>query len=138
MSIISYPTPLYQNMPINSSYYSPQRFNISAIALNGSTIAVTTSTAHDYVVGQQVRLIIPPGYGSRLLNGSQGYVIVVNSTTQVTLDIPSYNVDAFADPGIGAGAQILAIGDINSGQISSTGNTGIVNYPPGAFINISP
>jgi hypothetical protein len=138
MSIISYPTPLYQNPPIEFDDYSPQRYNISAISLDGQTITVTTSVDHDYVVGQQVRLIIPVAYGSRQLNETQGYVLSIPADDQVLLDIPSYNVDAFIDAGTGAGAQILAIGDINSGQQSSTGNTGIATYVPGSFRNVSP
>ena len=137
MGIISYPVPAYQNLPIESDFYSPRRFNISAIS-TGQTTTVTTTIDHDYVVGQLVRLIIPLGYGSRELNEKQGYIISLPAADQFTLDLESYNTTSFTNPGTGAGAQSLAIGDINSGVVNGGGLTNQTTYIPGSFINISP
>jgi hypothetical protein len=98
----------------------------------------------DYVIGQLVRLIIPPSFGIRQLNEMQGYVIEIPAANQVRLDIDSRGMDAFVSSSATTKAQILAIGDINTGYVSSTGrsiptidgNTQI--EIPGSFINISP
>lgn len=134
--VISYPIPAYQNVPIQSAFYQPSRFVISAIT-RGQTTTVTTSTAHNYVIGQLIRLIIPAPYGSFQLNESQGYVLSIPSTTQVQVAINSTGVDAFTNPGTGTVAQILAIGDINLGAINASGPMSTGTYIPGSFIDIS-
>ncbi len=93
-TVLSYPIPAYQNLPIRADYYQPSRFVITAIT-RGNTTTITTSVAHNYVIGQNVRLIIPKDYGSFQLNETQGYVISIPSTTQVVVMIDSTNSDAF-------------------------------------------
>lgn len=138
------PVPAYTNVPIHSDYYEPQKFFIQTITL-GVTTTVTTTVAHDYVVGQQVRLLIPQRNGCFQLNNLTGYVISLPSSTQVEIDLNSaLNVNAFASASGGTQPQIVAIGDINSGYINSSGrirsttdgNTNI--NIAGSFINISP
>ena len=212
--VVSYPVPPYSNPPIEPQFYQPSRFVIAAITM-GQTTTITTTTDHNYVVGQLVRLIIPILFGSYQLNEVQGYVLSIPSTTSVVVDIKSTQVNAFiASPytatitnitnsltavvtannaflrgnsiifsqvggmaqinGLtgyiqtvsptgftisintsgfsaysGGGvaslfavpqtqAQIMAIGDINSGIISNTGTVMTSTNIPGSFINISP
>jgi hypothetical protein len=144
MTVISFPIPPYSNVPINAEFYQPSQFFISAITL-GLTTTVTTTEALNYVVGQQVRLIIPPTFGCRQLNESQGYVLSIPTANQVVLSIDSsVNVDPFKTSSAQTQPQILAIGDVNTGYISNTGRS-IPNINgntqvaiPGSFINISP
>lgn len=212
--VISYPIPAYQNLQIDSQFYQPSRFVISAITLGLST-TVETSSDHNYVVGQLVRLLVPRLFGSYQLNEVQGYVISAPTATSVVLDIDSTLANAFiASPytcsitnitqdtsavvtasnsflrgnsvifsGVGGmteintlvgsisavsgsgftvaidsssfsaysgggtatlygvpqdQAQIVAIGDVNSGITSSTGPILSSTAVPGSFINISP
>lgn len=136
--VVSYPIPLYANVPIQAQYYQPSRYVISAVTL-GLTTIVTTSVAHNYVIGQTARMIIPPSFGCRQLNEVQGYVLSIPSTTQVELSIDSSkNVDAYIASSATTVAQILAIGDLNSGQINANGNLNTLTYIPGSFLNISP
>lgn len=143
MTVISYPIPAYANVPIEADFYQPSRFVISAISL-GVMTTVTTTQDMNYVIGQLVRLIIPPTFGSRQLNESQGYVIDIPAANQVTLTINSQGFDAFISSSSTTKAQILAIGDVNTGYVSSTGRSipttdGNTNIEiPGSFINISP
>ena|SRR5258708_5935247 len=136
--VISYPIPLYANVPIHDEYYQPRFFFISAITL-GQTTFVTTTTDVDYVLGQEIRLLIPPSFGSYQLNGKTGFVLSLPATDQVEISIDS----TYADPFILSSsnvqsAQILALGDINTGVISNTGRNVPTTNIPGAFINISP
>lgn len=135
--MISGPIPLYANVPIDPQFYNPSRFNISAISL-GKTTTVTASTNMNYVIGQLTRLLIPPTAGCRQLNNQQAYVISIPSATQVELALnSSIGVDAFILPSTSSQPQIVPVGDINMGIISSTGRTIPTTNIPGSFINVS-
>lgn len=136
MTVISYPIPPYQNLPIEPQNYQPSRFVISDITL-GQTTVVTTTEDNNYVIGQLVRLIIPETYGCRQLNESQGYVLSIPAADEVELSIYSVGIDPFINSTQTTKAQILAIGDVNSGNISSTGPNVPLVAVPGSFINIS-
>lgn len=133
------PVPPETNPPINPQYYQPKVYFISAITL-GATTTVTTSVDHDYVIGQNVRLLIPSTYGSTQLNERQGYVISIPTSTQVVIDLNSSGGDAFIpNPTYGPTLpQIIAIGDINSGAINASARVNTGTFIPGSFINISP
>ncbi len=137
-TVISYPIPLYANVPIHAEYYQPSRFVISGVTL-GQTTLVTTTIDTNYVIGQQIRLIIPASFGCFQLNESQGYVLSIPSSNVVELSInSSQNVDAYISSSATTPAQILAIGDVNSGQINTNGISSTLTYVPGSFIDISP
>lgn len=142
-TVVSYPIPAYANVPIDADFYQPSRFVISAIT-ESLTTTITTSVDHNYVVGQQVRLVIPAPYGAYQLNGLQAMVLSIPATTQVVLNIDSRLFDAFiSSPVFVTGQnlsvpQILAIGDNNSGQINSSGRSNLGTVIPGSFENISP
>lgn len=135
--VISFPIPAYQNLPIEAQYYKPSRFVISAITL-GQTTIVTTTIDMNYVIGQLVRFIIPPSFGTRQLNEQEGYVIAIPASNQVEVDISSAFMDNFISSSATTQAQILAIGDVNSGVTNSNGRTQNGTFIPGSFINISP
>lgn len=142
--VVSFPAPAYSNLPIEPQFYQPSVFVISAIAL-GTTTTITTTTNLNYVIGQQIRLLIPPPFGSIQLNNQTGYVLSIPQVmgvpqlNQVTVSInSSVNVNPFiASSSTVQSAQIAAIGDINQGYTSTTGaNIPLVTIP-GSFINIS-
>lgn len=131
------PIPAYSNPPINPQFYEPSRFVISNITL-GSTTTITTSVNHNYVVGQTIRLIIPFGYGCYQLNEVPGNVLSIPSPNQLIVDINSNNADAFKSLSLNQQPQIVAIGDVNSGTINSSGRFVLGTFIPGSFIDISP
>ena len=130
------------NPPIDPQFYQPSRFQISDVT-RGVTTVVTTSIDHNYVIGQLVKILIPSTYGIVQLNNQYGYVIAIPASDEVTVDINTsssalYN-NFIASPTFGpTPPSILAIGDINSGIISSTGLNNPTTNIPGSFINISP
>lgn len=126
----------YTNVPIQIDYYQPRRFVIEDIAL-GPTTLVTTTEDHDYVIGQQCRLIIPPSFGCRQLNEQTGFVLSIPNPDEVVLDIYSSGGDPYISSSATTVAQILAIGDINSGVINNNGLLNQGTYIPGSFIDIS-
>lgn len=127
------------NPPIQPQNYQPSVFDISAITL-GQTTTVTTSVDHNYVVGQLVKLLIPFTFGSVQLNGKSGFVLSIPSATQLEIGIDSsIGVNAYiASPTYGpTPAQIIAVGDTNTGQIN-IGRANNTTFIQGSFINISP
>ena len=136
-TVISYPIPPYQNVPIRPEFYAPRKYEIANIVLGEQTIVMTTID-NDYVVGQQVRLIVPSSFGTRQLNERSGYVLEIISPNEVLLDIVSSQMDAFINSTATTRPQILAIGDINSGPINTNGRNNNFTYIPGSFKNISP
>lgn len=125
------------NPRINPQYYLPSVFDISAINL-GSQTTITTSVNHNYVIGQSIRLLIPMTYGSFQLNGLQGIVTAIPAANQVTVNIDSKQANAFKIGATTTPAQIIAIGDVNSGVINATGRINNGTFIPGSFIDISP
>lgn len=69
---------------------------ISAIT-NSFPAQVTTTFSHQFVTGQIVRLIIPPGCGMPQANQQYGTISVTSSTT-FNIDIDTTYYDVFAIP----------------------------------------
>jgi len=151
--VVTYPTPIYSNPPINPQFYIPNKFFIQGITM-GVTTVVTTTVDHNYVIGQIVRLLIPKIFttvgsiptqvrGIQIptctqLNGKEATVVSIPSSTQVELDIDSLDVDAFITSSQPTQPQIVATGDYNSGYINAFGRVNTGTFIPGSFINISP
>lgn len=131
------PIPPYNNPPIEPQFFQPSLFFIQAIALGANTL-VTTTVNHNYVLKQQVRLLIPPSFGSRGLNEQTAFVIAIPAPNQVLLDISSIGVDPFILSSATTKSQIAAIGDANNGFINANGRFQLGTFIPGSFENISP
>ena len=139
-TVLSYPIPEFQNVPPEPQFYLPSRFVISNVTL-GMTTIVTTTLDHDYVIGQQCRLIIPASFGCFQLNEKLGYVLSIPSSNQVELSIDSLrNVDPYIASSVTypSVAQIMAVGDVNNGTTNSNGRNNYATFIPGSFIDISP
>ena len=131
------PQPLFNNPFIDPDNFQPSQFFISAVSL-GVTTTITTTTNLNYVVGQLVRLLIPYGFGCRQLNRRTGLVLSVPSPNQVIINIDSsQNVDPFKTNTLTTQPQIMAIGDINTGQVNANGPSVEAIFIPGSFVNIS-
>lgn len=137
MSFPPGPKAAYQNVPIMAQYYQPSRFVISAVTL-GTTTTITTTQNVNYLIGQQVRLIIPPTFGCRQLNEQQGLVLSLPNPNQVVVSINSNNFDPYIASSATTQAQIIAVGDVNSGQTNANGPYFQNLDIPASFINISP
>lgn len=127
----------YRNPPIEPQYYSPSLLTITSIVLGINTL-VTTLTNHEYVIGQEIRLIIPYGSGCRQLSEQTGLVIAIPNPNQVTVNINSTKADPFISNPFNQNAQIIPIGDVNTGAINPFGRCFTYKHIPGSFINISP
>jgi hypothetical protein len=91
-----------------------------------------------YYIGQQIRLIIPPTFGCRTLNNETGYILSITGTDQITVSIDSTNAEPFVASSATTKAQVIPVGDINSGRINASGRSSTATYIQGSYINISP
>jgi len=122
--------------------YFPGQTFISAIT-TGATTTIDTTSAHNFVVGQEVAFRIPSQWGTVQLNslpnlltpGSPvyGYVIAVTDYNTVVVNIDSSAYSSFTSnptvasvPGLSY-PQIVAVGDVNTGGVSIS--SGSVLYP---------
>lgn len=126
--------------------YFPGEAIVQNITL-GTTTTVDTTTAHNYVVGQEVAFRIPSTWGTTQLNslpnvvipGSPiyGYVISVTDYNTFVVSIDSSAYTAFNANQTFAGypgrtfAQVVAVGDVNTGGVQISANS--VLYPPPYF-----
>lgn len=137
---ITGPIAPFSNVPIQPQYFAPWRFVISNVTLGPITmvtLVIPPITDLNYVIGQQVRLIIPPTFGCRQLNEQSAYVIAISLPNIVILDLNSTNADPYIASSATTPAQLLAIGDVNSGA-TNLGRQNNFTYIPGSFRNISP
>ncbi len=126
--------------------YFPGQTFISAIT-TGTTTTIDTTDAHNFVVGQEVAFRIPSQWGTVQLNSLPntltpgapvyGYVIAVTDYNTVVVNIDSSAYTAFnsnqtvaATPGLSY-AQIVAVGDVNTGGVQISAGSQL--YPPPQF-----
>lgn len=142
MSYFNPPRPAYANPPIEPQFFAPDVFTIVSIGLGDVTTVTTATTFYgatsNYVVGQTVRFVIPRFYGCQQINNMIGIVIAILGINQFTVDINSKNYDAFiaTAPYAPNPAQVVAVGDVNTGVINM-GRSNNGTFIPGSFVNIS-
>jgi len=84
----------FRIIPFNPIFY-PRNRTITKVS-TGSTTTITFSVTHGYTVGQQLRFNVSSGWGMTQLDGLDGTVLSVNTTTNsVTVDIDSSSFTAF-------------------------------------------
>jgi hypothetical protein len=123
--------------------YAPGVSVITAIT-TGTTTTIDTTSAHNFVVGQEVAFRIPSAWGTTQLNslpnsttpGSPiyGFVVAVTDYNTVVVNINSTGYTAFNSnqavstvPGLSF-PQIVAVGDVNTGGVPIS--SGSAFYPP--------
>lgn len=145
------PTGAFVRQVLYPWLYLPGQNFISAISLSGTNVAVTTTSNHNYVVGQEVAFRIPSVWGitgglNSLPNNSipgspiYFYVTAVNSNTQFTCSALSSGVTgSFSTAGANVAVtsvpglqlpQVVAAGDVNTG---GTPYSGGALYPSPSF-----
>ena len=126
------------------SLYFPGSKTVSGITL-GTTTTVLTSSAHNFIIGQEVCLRIPSQWGTTQLNslpnasipGSPiyGYVIAVTDYQTVVLNINSTGYTAYTSNIAVANLsgvtppQIVAVGDIRSGGVRISAGSALYPSP---------
>jgi len=136
--------------------FAPGVAVISGIT-NGATTTISTTTAHNFFVGQEVAIRIPRVAGfptawgpvelnslpNNVIPGSPiyGYVIAITDYNTVVVninsvgfsafnnDIPMTNVSGMSFP------QIVAVGDVNTGGVQISANSQL--YPPPYIVPFS-
>jgi hypothetical protein len=130
------------------SLYFPGANVITSIT-TGTTTTINTTSAHNFVVGQEVAFRVPTVWGTTQLNslpnstipGSPiyGYVTSVTDYNTVVVNINSTGYTAFdsnqpfADYSGQQFPQIVAVGDVNTGGVAVSAGSAL--YPPPYSVN---
>lgn len=139
--------------------FYPRRRYITKISLAASAV-VTLSVTHGFKVGQLVRFVVPAAFGMVQMNGLQGTITAIDTTTTtgntVTVDIDSSAFTAFAWPlsaavpftaaelvpvgedtaeALSAGVDILSDATVNTGYIGMVLAAG-ANSPAGVTSDV--
>lgn len=130
----------------NTDNFYPPLQQITGVT-TGTTTVINLSSIQDFAVGQEVAFIIPPQWGMVELDSNvfqktygvpqQAYILSMTAQS-ITVNLNSTAYTAFAFPtsaqaalGI-TPAQVVAIGDQNSGSTNSVLSFGALNIP-GSF-----
>lgn len=112
-----------RRIPFDARFYPRRRF-ITAITQAASAV-VTLSVTHGYIVGEQVRIVVPSAFGMTQINGLLGTVTAINTTTNtITLNVDSTAFTAFAFPTSAVAAagvtfaQIVPVGEAAVNSVS--------------------
>lgn len=114
----------YRIIPYDPIYYPRHRF-IADISSAASGV-VTTTVQHGYTVGQEVRFVIPSGFGMTQLDGQSATITAVTAST-FTINIDTSGYTAFAIPTAATftaatWAQVTPIGEDTAQALSSSVN----------------
>lgn len=122
-----------RRIPFDVASYPRNRL-ITAVTA-GVTTEVQMSVTHGFVVGQIVSFVVPSVFGMTQLDGLQGQITAINTTTNtITVDIDSSGFTAFAFPTSAVAAlgftpaQVIPLGEVATiltGASRSTGFRGI-------------
>ncbi len=106
--------------------FYPRRRYITKITQAASAV-VTLSVTHGYQVGQSVRFVVPAAFGMVEMDGLQGTITAINTTTTsgntITVNIDSSAFTAFAWPLTAAvpftAAEVVPVGEDTAQALSS-------------------
>lgn len=124
--------------------YAPGANIITAIT-TGTTTTIDTTSAHNFVVGQEVAFRIPTAYGTTELNSLPNSTVPGSPIYAYVTSVTDYNtfvVDVDSSSGYTAFdsnqtfasasglnfAQVVAVGDVNSGGVAISAGSNL--YPP--------
>jgi hypothetical protein len=99
-------TCIWRKIPYDADFYPVHRY-ISKVAswpTNTNYSIITMTVNHGYLVGQQVRFMVPPIYGMTELNGQQASIVAIGQadadgiTNTIVVDIPVTSFTPFVFP----------------------------------------
>ncbi len=121
----------WRRIPFDSRFYPRNRY-ITSISKAASAVIVMSVT-HGFTVGQEVRIIVPTGFGMLEMNNLLGVITAINTTTNsITVNIDSTGFTTFAFPT----SAIAALG-VTFAQVVPVGEAAInsVSQPFGNLLD---
>lgn len=123
---------------MSAQLYTPYICNITAVTKGQKLTQLTTDVPYGFVIGNQVSFQVPKQYGMRQLDGQKAYVLTTDNATQFTVVLDSSQFDPFVVPSITPPtvidpAQVMSVGDANSGYSAPGAVQPMYQTIPGAF-----
>lgn len=122
----------------NARYYPKSRF-ITGITQAAQAV-IAMSVTHGFTVGQDVRIIIPDGWGMTQLNGTLARIVAIGTafggagtTNTITIDVDTTAMTAFAYPSslvasLGVGVpQVVPVGEAAISAVANNLDDATVN-----------
>lgn len=147
--IVAGTTGAWRKINFDPLFYPRRRF-ITKIT-QASSAVVTLSVTHGYKVGQLVRFVVPAAYGMVEMDGLQGTITAIDTTTttgnSITVNIDSSAFTTFAFPVTGdypfTAAEVIPVGEDTAQALSAgvdilsdaTLNTGYIGIQLAAGAN---
>jgi len=104
------------------NFFVPNRQEVSAIT-NASPGVVTTTQAHGYETGYEVRFYFPFNVGMNQLK-DQVVTITVIDDTRFSIGIDTTNFDVFSPVGTSQLPQVIPVGSFQNSVLEPTVNNG--------------
>ncbi len=123
---------------IPAAYYDPRKYWITNITAANPAV-ITVSVAHNYVVGDEIRIHCTADFGMTEIDGLSATITAVTAST-ITTDVNSAAFTAFAFPTSAAAAagvshpHIVPIGETATKLDSAMDNTGAYNMNLGTGV----
>jgi len=123
---------------IPAKYYTPYRRFITGITAANPAV-ITVSVAHNYEVGDRIRVHVPAAFGMTQIDGLEATITAVTAST-ITTDINSAAFTAFAFPTsavAGAGVSfphVTHVGEIATKLSSAQQNVGYIGMQLGTAV----
>lgn len=122
MTYLPGPFPPETNPPLETATYEPSYFEIADIK-KGERTTITFKKDHNYVIQQQIRILLAITSGMQQINNADALVTEIPSPTSVIVNIDSRQFDPFISSPLYSlnPPQTTAIGSQNQTNIISTG-----------------
>lgn len=116
----------FRLVPFDGRFYPRRRF-ITAISQAGSAV-IQLSVLHDFVVGEQVRIIVPAAFGMPQINNALATITAISNsigtgTCSITVNINSSAYTAFAFP-----TSAVAAGGVSFAEVVPVGEAATAPY----------
>lgn len=120
----------FQRVNYDAQFYPRRRF-ITNIT-RASSAVITMSVTHGMTVGQRVSFVVPAEYAMTEMNGLNGIITAINTTTNtITVNINSTAFTAFSFPATGdvpfTQAQVVPFGDAPATLANPQGNQSVLD-----------
>lgn len=123
---------------IPAKYYTPYRRFITGITAANPAV-ITVSVAHNYEVGDRIRIHVPAAFGMTQIDGLEATITAVTAST-ITTDINSAAFTAFAFPTSAVAAagvsfpHVTHVGEIATKLSSAQQNAGYIGMQLGTAV----
>lgn len=111
------------------NFFVPNRQEVSSIT-NANPGVVTTTQAHGYETGYEVRFFFPLNVGMNQLKDKVVTITKIDSTS-FSIGVDTTNFDVYSAVGTSQAAQVIPVGSFQDSVLEPTENNGNISQETG-------